>query len=64
MPKMNLIKHSDRMTVEEAYEKFIKFCKAKDLSEKTLEYYDYNFGRFNNFLEENDLILISQVSSE
>ncbi|KXS47480.1 integrase/recombinase XerD [Halanaerobium congolense] len=64
MPKMNLIKYSDRMTVEEAYEKFIKFCKAKDLSERTLRYYNNNFKRFNGFLLEDDVVLISQVDSE
>ena len=64
MPKMNLIKYSDRMTVEEAYEKFIKFCRAKDLSEKTLWYYNNNFKRFNNFLLEEDIGLISEINGE
>jgi integrase/recombinase XerD len=52
------------MTVEEAYEKFIKFCRAKDLSEKTLWYYNNNFKRFNNFLLEEDIGLISEINGE
>lgn len=44
---------TNELTLEEGYHKFIQKCRVKNLSEKTIEYYDKEFRRFLKFIDGN-----------
>jgi len=43
-------------TLKEGFNEFITYCKAKNLSEQTIKYYEYSYRLFTKFYNENHLI--------
>lgn len=66
MPKSRVFLRIDGGTtsVEDVFERFIRHCKVKNLSERTIETYEYNFKRFKKFLDEQGISDIKDITSE
>ncbi|MFW6026722.1 MAG: tyrosine-type recombinase/integrase [Candidatus Woesearchaeota archaeon] len=64
MPKKILIRNNGNEEVDEVFKKFIKFSKAKNLSERTIVYYEYNYNKFKEFLGKLGITEIGQISPE
>lgn len=54
MPKNIKMKASDDITIEQGFDRFLRWCRLKGFSEYTIEFYDeirMNFARFKNLEE-------------
>lgn len=49
MKRLKMIR-DNTLTLKEAFEKFIRNCKIKDLSEYTIRYYEKSLNYFTNYL--------------
>ena len=56
------MKSDEVLTVAQGYERFITKCKAKNLSDKTIRYYQKEYMRFCQFCS--DDTLLDDVTSE
>ncbi len=48
---MKMKRRNANVPVEEVFKKFIKNCKVKNLSSRTIEYYEETFNIFKNFYD-------------
>lgn len=62
--KISLNMTQDFITVNEAFKKFQKFNKAKNLSKSTITYYRKRFKKFKNFLDECGIEHIHEIGSD
>lgn len=65
MPKSSVFLSKDGgQSVEEVFNRFIRHCRVKNLSKRTVETYEYNFKRFMEYLEEQGIYNIKDITSE
>lgn len=57
--KMN--KKSGSVGLDEAFKEFKQYSKAKNLSNSTINYYEYNYSRFKKFLKRKNIEYINEV---
>mgnify|MGYP001054979252 FL=1 len=62
MKKISMAKSLEGKTLQEGYKEFITHCKVKNLSEKTIIYYDAYFNKFEAFLKEIGVTEIGEVT--
>ncbi len=55
-------KEQSGKSIEKGYEEFINFCKAKNLSESTIVYYDAYMNKFKQFLDEHNVQDIKDIN--
>ena len=61
MKRMAMIKKNVSKNLDEAFTEFIKYCRVKNLSERTLDYYEECYGIFTQFYsKESDFNSISK----
>lgn len=63
MPRSRSFFRRNSTGLEEALEKYLLHCKAKNLSERTIETYEYNVGRFYGYLRSNGIEDIGEIDS-
>lgn len=56
-------KGSSDKEIQEIFEDFIQYSKAKNLAERTIGYYENNYKRFKRFLEAKSITMMNQVDN-
>lgn len=54
-------KGNEDKEVKEIFEEFIQYSQAKNLAKRTIGYYENNFERFNEFLQNHSINYISEI---
>ena len=54
---------SVEMTVDEVFEKFQKFNKAKNLAKSTIKYYENRYNKFKRFLHKENIGYVHEINS-
>ncbi|MFW6015549.1 MAG: site-specific integrase [bacterium] len=47
--------------LDEAFKEFIQYYKAKNLTRRSIDYYEYNYKRFKEFLEVKGIVNINNI---
>lgn len=57
-------KARENKTVQEGFKEFIKSCKVKNLSDKTVIYYEACMDKFQQYLEACEVTLIKDINAD
>ena len=60
--KITMNEESEEVKLDVAFREFLQYSKAKNLSERTLDYYEYNYNRFKEFLKNEGIDYINKVN--
>jgi len=61
---------NENLAMDKVFERFLKHCRSKNLSEQTIEYYEENYDQFKNILvkmadfQKQDTILIKDINPQ
>ena len=62
--KIKMNGKNEEKTLEEAFKEFLQYSKAKNLTDRTLEYYEYNYNRFKEYLENEEIEYIHEIDQK
>jgi len=64
MKKIEMKKATQTRTLEEGFNEFIKFCQIKNLSEKSISYYNIYFNMFKSYLDNLSISNIKDIKED
>ncbi len=64
MKRIKMSQSNGSKTIKEGFNEFIKYCKVKNLSERTIKYYTDYMTLFQDFLDQRNLHLTKEISKE